>query len=246
MRVAGVDLATEADRTGLAILDVGEPQTINAQVTIGELRLGADDDAIRNAIAQASGTGIDVPLGWPQSFVEFVSDHASGSLPAPETTDREWRRRLALRETDRHIQRRTGVWPMSVATERIAYAAMRWAGIEARLRAESVPVARDGSGAVYEVYPAAALKVWGLRHRGYKGQKNSEVRHQLVDDLSELFPNLEWNGHRELCFADDNALDAVLAAIIALEAYLGRCEPAPADLILSALREGWIWIPRND
>lgn len=132
-----------------------------------------------------------------------------------------------------------------MATERIAYAAMRWAGIEARLKAEEVPVVRDGSDAVYEVYPAAALKAWGLQHRGYKGQKNSEVRHQLVDELSKTFPNLEWNGHRDLCVADDNALDAALAAIIALEAYLGRCEPAPAELQSSARREGWIWVPRD-
>ncbi len=246
MRIAGVDLAAEADRTGLAILNVGERESLNAQMTIDELLLGADDHAIRNAITQAGRTGVDVPLGWPQKFVEFVSDHASGELSAPESTDREWRRGLALRETDRYVQRAIGVWPLSVATERIAYAAMRWAGIEAHLRAEGVSTARDGSGVVYEVYPAAALKAWGLQHRGYKGQKNSEVRHQLVDELSKTFPNLEWNGHRDLCVADDNALDAVLAAIIALEAYLGRCEPAPADLKSSALREGWIWVPRND
>lgn len=246
MRVAGVDLAAEADRTGLAILRVGELEPLDAQMTIDELLLGADDHAIRNAVTQADRTGIDVPLGWPQRFVEFVSDHASGKLTAPKTTDREWRRGLALRETDRSVQRRTGVWPLSVATERIAYAAMRWAGLEARLRAEGVPIARDGSGSVYEVYPAAALKAWGLQHRGYKGQKNSEVRRQLVEDLAAKFPNLEWNGYRDLCVADDNALDAVLAAIIALAAYLGRCEPAPAGLKSSARREGWIWIPRND
>lgn len=246
MKVAGVDLAAEADRTGLAILNVGERESLNAQMTIDELLLGADDDAIRDAIVQVGRTGIDVPLGWPQRFVEFVSDHASGHLPAPVTTDREWRRGLALRETDRSVQRCAGVWPLSVATERIAYAAMRWAGIEAHLRAEGVSVARDGSGVVYEVYPAAALKVWGLQHRGYKGQKNSEVRHQLVNDLTAKFPNLEWNGHKDFCVADDNALDAVLAAIVALEAYLGRCEPAPTELKLSTRREGWIWVPRND
>lgn len=245
MRVAGVDLAAEANRTGLAILNVGERESLNAQMTIDELLLGADDHTIRNTITQVGRTGIDVPLGWPQRFVEFVSDHAGGSLAAPVTTDREWRRGLALRETDRSVQRCTGVWPLSVATERIAYAAMRWAGIEAHLRAEGVQVARDGSGSVYEVYPAAALKAWGLRHRGYKGHKNSELRHQLVNDLSAKFPNLEWNGYRDLCIGDDNALDAVLAAIIALEAYLGRCEPAPADLETNALREGWIWVPRD-
>ncbi|WP_152348303.1 DUF429 domain-containing protein [Brevibacterium sp. CFH 10365] len=245
MKVAGVDLAAEADRTGLAILNFGEGESLNAQITIDELLLGADDDAIRDAIVQAGRTGIDVPLGWPQKFVEFVSDHASGTLSAPESTDREWRRGLALRETDRYVQRAIGVWPLSVATERIAYAAMRWAGIEAHVRAEGVSVARDGSGVVYEVYPAAALKAWGLQHRGYKGQKNSEVRHELVDDLSAKFLNLEWNGQRDFCVADDNALDAVLAAIIALEAYLGRCEPVPAELQSSARREGWIWVPRD-
>src|SRR5699024_12078938 len=81
--------AAEADRTGLAILNVGERESLNARMTIDELLLGADDDAIRDTIVQAGRTGIDVPLGWPQRFVEFVSDHASGHLSAPVTTDRE-------------------------------------------------------------------------------------------------------------------------------------------------------------
>ena len=192
MRVAGVDLAAEADRTGLAILNVGERESLNAQMTIDELLLGADDHAIRNAITQAGRTGIDVPLGWPQKFVEFVSDHASGSLSAPVTTDREWRRGLALRETDRSVQRCTGVWPLSVATERIAYAAMRWAGIEARLRAEDVSAARDGSGVVYEVYPAAALKRGACNIVVTKGRRTQKSGTDWLTTCPRNFPT--WSG----------------------------------------------------
>lgn len=237
---AGVDLAAEASRTGLALLSESDGKCL-----VERLQVGADDISITDTISIAERTGVDVPFGWPDRFVELITAHSAQELHPPQSTDREWRRGNAMRATDVAVHEQTGIWPLSVATERIAYAAMRWAGIEASLRENGMRVARDGSGAILEVYPAAALKRWSLQHRGYKGTNNSASRLELVAGLSERTSYLDWNGHRDQCIEDDNALDAVLAALIAYEAFSGRCVPPPDELLTVVEREGWIWIPRS-
>lgn len=236
----GIDLAAEAVRTGLAVVR-GQGESC----IVEHVQVGADDEALVAEVRPGGRTGIDVPVGWPMRFVDFVSAHARGTLLRPVSTGSEWRRSLAMRATDLEVHRRTGITPLSVATDRIARAAMRWAGIEARLRDEGVEVARDGSGVICEVYPAAALKCWSLRHNGYKGLKNAAQLSVLVSAVSERFPWLDWNGNEGLCSRDDNAFDVVVAALIAREAELGRCEPPPQHLQEAARREGWIWLPRH-
>jgi predicted nuclease with RNAse H fold len=212
MTFVGIDLAADVKRTGLAVLWEGA-----GNVVVDGVLVGATDEDLIDATQVAARAGVDVPFGWPKDFVETIYAHASGTLEAPASTGSEWRRNLALRATDQAVHQRTGLTPLSVSTDRIAYPALRWAGIEARLRDMGTEVARDGAGVVCEVYPAAALKVWGLPHRGYKGLKNSAQRAALVDALSAELPWIQWNGHRDVCAADDNALDAVIAALIARE-----------------------------
>lgn len=236
----GIDLAAQARRTGLAVLHEDGERCMLAQVVVG-----AEDRALIDAVGGATKTGVDVPLGWPRRFVQLLAAHAALELPAPESTGDDWRRDLAMRATDRVVHRRTGLTPLSVATDRIAHPALRWAGIEARLRDRGLDVARDGSGALCEVYPAAALQLWGLTHRGYKGVKNDGPRAALVDTLGARLPSLEWNGHRALCASEDDALDAVLAALMAREVDHGRADPPDAEHLELARQEGWIWLPRT-
>lgn len=240
MIFVGFDLAADPRRTGLAILRE------DGACTLEQVRVGAEDDELIDSIRAADRSGVDVPLGWPQRFVDLISAHAAGTLPAPDSTGPPWRRSLAMRATDLEVHRYTGLTPLSVSTDRIAYPALRWAGIEARLREAGIDAARDGSGVISEVYPAAALRCWALPHRGYKGAKNADRRSELVADLSARIPWLDWNGHRDLCETDDNALDAVLAALIAREVGLGHGRPPPDELRETARREGWIWLPRRE
>lgn len=241
MTFIGIDLAADVKRTGLAVLREGA-----GSVVVDLVRIGATDEDLIDAIRTAERAGVDVPFGWPEDFVSVIETQARGTLEAPASTGSEWRRDLALRATDKAVHQRTGLTPLSVSTDRIAYPALRWAGIEARLRGLGTNVCRDGAGVVCEVYPAAALKCWGLAYRGYKGVKNSAQRSELVDSVSEKLPWLDWNGHRGLCAADDNALDAVIAALVAREVERGRCEPSPIDLTEKAKREGWIWLPGDE
>lgn len=237
MRFVGIDVAADPKHTGLAVLQD------DGGCSVEHVRVGVEDADIIAAVQAADRAGVDVPLGWPQRFVELVTSHAAGTMPAPVSTGSDWRRRHAMRSTDTEVHRRTGLTPLSVATDRIAYPALRWAGIEARLRGLGVDVARDGSGVVCEVYPAAALRGWSMPHRGYKGAKNTVQRADLVHTLAQRAPWLAWNGHRDLCAADDNAFDAVLAALIAREVALGRSDPPPKALHAAARQEGWIWLP---
>ena len=240
MTFIGIDLAASEQRTGLAELTEDAGCVVVRHVTVG-----ATDHDLVKAIRTARRVGVDIPFGWPDAFVEVLTSHARGTLAPPEDTGPSWRRTLAMRATDRWIQERTGLTPLSVSTDRIAHPALRWAGIEARLRASGVPVPRDGSGVVCEVYPAAALKCWHLPHRGYKGKTNVVQRSRVMTELSERLPWLDWGPCHERCAADDNALDAVLAALVAREVDLERCEPIPGELRSLSLREGWIWLPRG-
>lgn len=240
MTFVGIDLAADPKNTGIAILRE------DSGCVVDHVRVGVEDDDIVEAIRNAGLAGVDVPLGWPKQFVELITAHAAGTVPAPVSTGPQWRRSHAMRATDAEVHRRTGLTPLSVSTDRIAHPALRWAGIEARLRELGVNVARDGSGVVCEVYPAAALHGWSLGHRGYKGRHNAEPRAELVAALALKAPWLAWNGHRDLCSADDNALDAVLAALICREVALGRGEPPPEALLAAARQEGWIWLTRQE
>lgn len=237
MSYAGIDLAADPRRTGVAVISSGSPIRVESVI------VGADDDDVLHVIDSAEKAGVDVPVGWPDPFVQLISDHAEHGLTVPSSTGPDWRRNLAMRTTDIKVRERTGRVPLSVSTDRIAYPALRWAGIEARLRAEGVDAARDGSGRVCEVYPAAALSCWTLPSRGYKGTGSEHRRTEIVDRLSVLFPELSWNGHDQECIHDDNALDAVVSALMARAVATGKAVGPPEGISEIVRREGWIWLP---
>lgn len=162
---------------------------------------------------------------------------------SPADTGPDWRRAVLYRETDLEVRRRVGKTPLSVAADKIAYPAIRWAAIAARLREQDIPTPRDGSGVACEVYPGAALAAWGLGAQRYKKAAGALVRGELVEALSARWPWLDWAGHRDVCAASDDALDAVIAAVVAREVLLGRAISPRAELAAAAADEGWIWLP---
>lgn len=236
MRTVGVDLAAEAARTAVAIVDWRPGGAV-----VRNLRLGADDDAVCAAVEDAHLAGIDCPFGWPDGFVALVEAHHAGRLAAPSSSDRAWRRPLTMRATDLWVHEHTGLVPLSVAADRIAHAALRLTAVLARLTGRGINCARDGSGRVAEVYPAAALKSWGLPFRGYKGPAGQGVREVMVARLAEHAPWLELGGARELCVRSDDALDALVCALVARAVAQGA-SARPVDRV-QARREGWIHLP---
>jgi predicted nuclease with RNAse H fold len=235
----GVDLAAEPVNTAAARIS-----WTAGRAEIQAVVVGADDGVLVEEIAAADKAGIDCPLGWPRRFVEFVAQHEAGAFVAPvDVAGRDWRRLLANRETDLVTREVVGLVPLSVATDRIGLAAMRCAGLLARLAAQDGPVDRAGDGVVVEVYPAAALKHWGLPFRGYKGIVNAGVRDELVDRLAAAAPWLRFGAFEPACRRSDHALDAVVAALNARAAALCLVTQPGIEQAAAARTEGWIALP---
>lgn len=219
MITLGIDLAAQPKRTAMAAIEWSERRAV-----VAELVVGVDDDAALAAMARAEWTGIDAPFGWPNAFVEAMSAFAERG---------EWRDgELRLRATDLAVRRITGITPLSVSSDRIAVVAFRCARLLSRL--ETVD-------RVVEVYPAAALHQWKIERRGYKGGRAAqrEERRAVRERIVAALP--DWlDLDADACAASDDALDAVLAALVTRAAALKLTYPPEGDVA----REGWIHIPR--
>jgi predicted nuclease with RNAse H fold len=242
----GIDVASQDARTAICMINwSGEQARIEP---LGPR--GAGDGDIRRCVESGDRVGVDIPLGWPSAFVESVSRHHRGEA-WPAEVDAAGMTSLRLRETDRWVTdhaRRPGepgarCHPMSVSTNLIAIPAMRMARVLG-------PVDRSGDGKVIEVYPAAALFVWGLPYRQYKGVRpdRRETRHALVDQLRIRAPWLvatrdeDWERIRE----NDHELDALIAALVARAKARGLCNEDYDATSAAARSEGWIALPLPD
>ena len=67
----------------------------------------------------------------------------------------------------------------------------------------------------------------------------------LVDDLRTALPDFDWHGHDSLCRQSDDALDAVVCALMARAAHLRLTTGPPDHLSARAATEGWIHLPRD-
>jgi predicted nuclease with RNAse H fold len=226
----GVDLAADRSRTAAAIID-----WTGGRAAVTEVALHVDDDTIVDLCAGADKIGIDCPLGWPDPFVDFIVRHRDGNVDTAADTVQA-RRHLVYRATDLRCQEH-GLRPLSVAADRIGHAALRCAGLLARIGEDD----RSGAGRVVEAYPAGSLRIWGLRHQRYK-----DVPDHIAASLADLErrAGLEFAGSaRNTCLNSDHAFDALIVALTARAAALGRTEPPPPELLGTARREGWISLP---
>lgn len=233
MLTVGVDLAAEPPTTAVAWVEWSADRAVLAR-----LEVGCGDDLVLDAVVAADRAGIDCPFGWPDPFVDFVTEHRAATLP-PRSVDRPHRRDLTLRLTDEVVRERTGLTPLSVSADRIAHTAMRCAGLLARLAAAGQVVDRTGTGKVVEVYPAASIRCWHMDPRGYKRAANVEKLDALVTDLRRHTPWLDLGPFEGECRRIDHAADA-LAAALTVRAALTAPD---ASQRATARREGWIALP---
>ncbi|HEV2068473.1 MAG TPA: DUF429 domain-containing protein [Acidimicrobiales bacterium] len=176
--------------------------------------------------------GLDCPLGWPVDVVAAVVAHHGGE-PWPMRRGGGDRGPPRWRATDRWLQERNGHWPLSVSTDRLGVTALRCAYLLDQWEAVGGTVDRRGlEGPVLEVYPAAARRAWGL----------SRVR--SVEELEHCLPmHFEQPAIRDLCTANEHCFDALVAALVARAAALGRTSRPPAGALAVAAVEGWIHVP---
>lgn len=241
-RTVGVDLASQDKKTALCVIDwAPRPRIVELTTGVGDTQIVAT--VLTGGVQKAA---IDAPFGWPEPFVEAIAAHHAGAGFPTRADQRTEREPFYFRATDRAVIDLAGKRPLSVSTDKIAYIALRCAGILQSISdANPAAVARDGSGLVAEVYPGAALARWqaalGCAVGGYKTKGESAPRRALAEAVFERVGLDEK--HLEECARSDDALDAVLCAVIARAVARGRTEPIPAEHRELSLREGWIHVP---
>jgi predicted nuclease with RNAse H fold len=231
----GVDLAAQPANTVVATLVWRDGGAI-----VKTLAQPANDAIIIDAVLGSDSAGIDAPFGWPEAYWEFLTRHRDDEHAA--FTDAHAWRPLAFRRTDLHVTAQFKQTPLSVSTDRLGLTAMRCASVLAQLRERGFPIDRSGAGRVSEVYPAVALRQWGLPFKGYKGKEPMHL-HALVDALCDEAPWLELGEYRDACRTTHDALDAVVAGLVARAQALGNWSAPMGDDIKLAQREGWIVVP---
>jgi len=249
MHSLGIDLAAQPANTAMCVVRWDD------RVAVVEAPIvGADDTQVLDAMARADWTGIDAPFGWPERFVEAVYGyHHDARWPeAVSSAD------LRLRVTDRFVtrtvraERGVSVLPLSVSSERIATCAFRCAALlgEHHRRA-GTELDRTGTHGVLEAYPAAALAMWGLPHRGYKtasaghavaarGQREAIIAGLEAGRGGRLVLSADA---RAACLASDHGLDALISALVASAAARGETILPGPDEHGPARLEGWIHLP---
>jgi predicted RNase H-like nuclease len=234
----GIDLASRPERTAACAIEWTQ-----GRARVVDLACNQDDETLLARIAGADKAGLDVPFGWPETFVERVARfHAGGEWEEATVAA------LRFRETDRVVAARTGRWPLSVSSDLIGVPAFRAARLLSRLADAGHSVDRRGGGRLVEVYPAAALRLWGFAATGYKRREGRAGLAALLGELGRRTHGwLDLNtAASRLCGTSDDALDALVAALVARAAALGLCEPPPPEHVARAAREGWVALPAVD
>lgn len=110
-----------------------------------------------------------------------------------------------------------------------------------------------GSVTLLETMPGAFLKSIGTIYKGYKKPKSQmlrdERRNTVLDALKDRsgveLPNL--SNFREECVANDDCLDAVVAAVAAASWSQNQSafQHPSDDEFAAAELEGWIYVPQS-
>jgi predicted nuclease with RNAse H fold len=230
----GVDLAAQAANTAVCELD-WDARSDNGTAP----SVGVGDHDLLARMRAADVVAIDAPFGWPDAFRRALDVWAAeGEWEAPASVDD-----LRFRLTDLD-QRRNGRLPLSVSTDRIGITAMRCARLLAQHhRAVARPLDRV-HGRVIEVYPAGALRAWGIPVRGYKAPGAHERRHEIAATVARAAGLDLCAATLARCEATDHALDALVCSLIARARTQRLTEPVPDEPADRIAREGWIHRPR--
>ena len=168
MITAGVDLASQPAHTAACLIEWSDQRA-----NVGSLSVGIDDDAILRLITTADKLGIDAFLSDGRSPLPMRWAGTAWMVPGRSDT------RTPIPRPSGFVVQIFGCGRPSVCLSRslLPLTASRCRQCAPRHSlsrlAQRPPL--DGTGAVVEVYPAAALRRWDLPSRQYKRKKNSET-----------------------------------------------------------------------
>jgi predicted nuclease with RNAse H fold len=237
----GIDLSSSEEGTAACLLEWSSRTVAIDRLAPSHGSKGLNNRNLLQLITMAGRTGIDSPFGWPEPFVKAITDWQQRKPWRWET-----RSELRYRRTDEQM-RGVARMPLSVSTERLGATAMRCAHLLSQIGG----VDRSGErGPVVEVYPAAALRHWGLPFEGYKSATKpaaaAEKRREILAGLRTGL-GAAWKPTRiEMARLVDehDLLDALVAALVARAVELGQATRAEGrENQLLARTEGWIRVP---
>lgn len=228
----GLDLSTDPRKCAAVAIrwDAGRPHVLEVRKRLTPAMIV---DLITSRDAQFA---VDVPFGWPDAFIGFVTAHRDQAQRPPGDRD-AWRKEtLARRATDDRLLR-YGALPLPAAFDRLGKTAVMWSAIEFDLGEAGIRLDRSGiTGRVCETYPSAALAAWRLP----KAKPSLEF-------IRQAFPFLTIGNDcaSELSTGED-ARDALVCALVARAAAL-HLTVLPGDgVVVRARREGWIHVMEQD
>jgi len=240
MRTLGIDLATDPRRTAACLIDWSSG--LGSDPVVVSMEVGVTDDRAVQLASRAEFVGIDAPFGWPRTWAAAVAKHQPGAAFEAEGTPAV----LTRRATDVWITQETGIFPLSVAANLIGATAIRCARLVHAI-GQPIDLGLPAKAPLTsEVYPTAALVRWGFKHQLYKGKAFSPARKDLIRSIVDGgLPILLADEDHRLLEASDDALDSLLASLVARAIALGLTDDAPAGLRSAAAAEGWIRVPRS-
>lgn len=236
MITLGVDLATVDTKTALCAIE----WSVGALGRVVHHQVGATDVEIISAARASSVTAIDAPFGWPREWATAVALHRPGHAFRAEGRSSI----LTSRVTDRWVEAYVRVRPLAVGANLIGATAIRCARLVHAIGHAVDMGQRLEPPFTCEVYPAAALKGWGIEHRLYKGKANAAARVVLIDRLVSAGIPVETDSElRSWLEQSDDALDALIASLVGRAVAVGQTEDVPQEHQAAARAEGWIRLP---
>lgn len=239
MITVGVDLASQASDTAIAVVEWGEGRS-----HVTSLVLGADDEMILDGARRADAMAVASPFGWPDPFFTFLAQHREGRVAEPRrAASVSGRDDIMYRLTERRVREWLGLKLMPSTSNMLGSTVMRCAGLQTRMIEAGIEVTRGGGGRVVEAYAPASLMAWGLHEASYKTQ--SVVRARMLEQIARRLA-LDLGHYRALCVDSDDALDALVCALTARAVMIGQWrEPVDDVERAHAATEGWICVPNG-
>lgn len=187
---------------------------------------------------------MDVPFGWPKPFVEALTGYEIGV--ALDRDRRRYLRRVADAFVTETLPQRLPSEvrppnPFAVAADKLGVTALVGTVLLKAL-SDEFRLSPRGScihPVVIEVYPAASLWAWGLRHRDLETSV-------VLESLQRAFGPTIHEAEREKLLGSRHCFDALVAALTAQEYAGGNTFDPPEHLSEDTLKvEGWIRIPNH-
>ncbi len=238
MKFVGIDLSVHPTNCGVCVLEE------NAVVHVKYGSSAQHPEWLLEYCSGANAVGVDVPFGWPKPYVDALRDYEIGVALEHD------RRPYRLRTTDvwitetlpkcltRPVKPPT---PFSVSTDKLGATAMVGTRLLSALSGEFEvwPWQDIVPRAVLEVYPAASLWCWGLRHRKIEERAT-------LDRLRKAFGLEIHEADERRLLESRHCFDALIAALTAQEYAAGNTFDPPKSVPERTLRvEGWIRVPNR-